>query len=321
MIRFHSGRVQVAVLVIAALVALSGTAMADQQEGDGEKQIRVKKVMKQCEGDDCEGGKRIHKIMIDADGEIHEADGDDFTWVSDDGSKKVVVIKKCKGDDCADEQRIHKIMIGDDGEVHQMSGDDHVWISGGHGRHGNRFRFRTPHLGGGFLGVGLTELTNELRAHFGVPEDAGVMVASVVDDSPAAKAGLQAGDIITRVNGENVESGSGLARRIRKLDDGAVAGLEVWRDGKVETIDAAVEEHKAPEHVARAFAHNVSVDCDDEEDCNVFVHASDGLGDLCDGQDECEVKIECQGAGDCDCTVNGESADCEGLHKVHVGGD
>ena len=153
----------------------------------------------------------------------------------------------------------------------------------------------------------------DLRA-FGVPADEGVMVASVVDDSPAAKAGLTAGDIITGVNGESVESGKDLAARIRKLEDGANAGLEVWRDGGMQSIDTTVEERKAPARMARAFAHDFSFGCDDEDDCNVFISSADGLGDLCDGEDDCEVKIECKSEGDCSCTVNGEDADCDELH-------
>ena len=57
---------------------------------------------------------------------------------------------------------------------------------------------RTPDHSGKVLGVGLTDLTPELREHFGVGGDAGVMISRVVEDSPAAKAGLRVGDIIER---------------------------------------------------------------------------------------------------------------------------
>src|SRR5258708_4887988 len=60
----------------------------------------------------------------------------------------------------------------------------------------------------GYLGVELTELTPELRAHFGAPQDTGVMVARVVAGSPADKAGLKVGDIITSLDGKAVESSS-----------------------------------------------------------------------------------------------------------------
>src|SRR5262245_15606747 len=47
---------------------------------------------------------------------------------------------------------------------------------------------------GGFLGVQLIGITPELRQHYGVPKDAGVLVGAVEADSPAAKAGIQVGD-------------------------------------------------------------------------------------------------------------------------------
>src|ERR1700674_1056075 len=54
----------------------------------------------------------------------------------------------------------------------------------------------------GYLGVELSELTPELRAHFGAPESAGVMVARVAAGSPAEKGGLNVGDIITSLYGQ-----------------------------------------------------------------------------------------------------------------------
>ncbi|HEY0513278.1 MAG TPA: PDZ domain-containing protein, partial [Thermoanaerobaculia bacterium] len=58
----------------------------------------------------------------------------------------------------------------------------------------------------GYLGIGLTELTPELRTHFGVPEEAGVMVSKVEPGSPAEKAGIKVGDILTRVDGNAIKS-------------------------------------------------------------------------------------------------------------------
>ena len=43
-------------------------------------------------------------------------------------------------------------------------------------------------------------MTQELRAHYGAPKDAGVLVAGVESESPAAKAGIQVGDIVTRAD-------------------------------------------------------------------------------------------------------------------------
>src|SRR4029077_19784150 len=58
----------------------------------------------------------------------------------------------------------------------------------------------------GYLGIQLIEITPELRAHYGVARDAGVLVGGVEPDSPAAKAGIEVGDIITRDGGARLEA-------------------------------------------------------------------------------------------------------------------
>ena len=218
---------------------------------------------------------------------------------------------ECDGEDC--DQAKRAIVIGDGGELHEV-GEDFTWIGeGGHAVH-------RLHGGGAFLGVQLTELTNELRAHFGVPAGQGVMVAKVVDDSPAAKAGVQVGDVITAVDGETVENGAQLARRIRGHEDGATVALELWRDGKVEALSPTLETREmeiaslhggpGPHHLRR-----IEVRCEEgegEEDCEVSM----GHGDLedfdCGGADECAVRVECDEEG-CECTANGDVVDCETL--------
>lgn len=95
-----------------------------------------------------------------------------------------------------------------------------------------------------YLGVQLLDLTPELRAHFGVPEAAGVMISSVSQDSPAAEAGIQIGDIITAIDGEPVRRTFDLARRIRAHQEGDNVDLETWREGRVMNISVmlSVEE-------------------------------------------------------------------------------
>jgi membrane-associated protease RseP (regulator of RpoE activity) len=92
----------------------------------------------------------------------------------------------------------------------------------------------------GYLGVGLTELTSELRTHFGAPEEAGVMVSTVEAGSPAEKAGLKVGDIISEVDGKPVRSSWELSAKVRGYEEGEQAPLEVWRDGKVQNLTASI---------------------------------------------------------------------------------
>ena len=117
----------------------------------------------------------------------------------------------------------------------------------GAGDHPIEYRVLGKPVPRGYLGVGLTDLTPELRAHFGVPQESGVMVSKVDAGSPADKAGLRVGDILTAYDGKPVASSFDLRQRIRGADDGAAAPLEVWRGGKVQTLTANLEKRDRPE--------------------------------------------------------------------------
>ena len=221
-----------------------------------------------------------------------------------DGGEKIIVkkfvLEDCEGDEC-DEASAHRVVVvGDDGEVREMVGKGTHWLGHGGPHHG------FAHHGGkgGFLGVATSELTPELRRHFGVPEEAGVLVAKVVDDSAAAAAGILVGDILTAVDGEELRSSGDLIRRIRQHEPGAAVDVELWRDGFVQTAGVTLGERRA------ARRHAMLHHCDaGDEDCLQIA----ALHDFdCGGEDPCEVRIECRDGG-CDCTVNGEAADCDSV--------
>lgn len=96
--------------------------------------------------------------------------------------------------------------------------------------------------GRGYLGVELVEITADLRKHFGADGKAGVLVGQVVTDSPAAKAGLEVGDLILSVDGQPVRWSGELGRVVRQKKQGDLARLEVMRDGRALTLDVAVAE-------------------------------------------------------------------------------
>jgi hypothetical protein len=99
----------------------------------------------------------------------------------------------------------------------------------------------------GYLGVGLTEMSPELRAHFGAPEDAGVMVSSVEDGSPADKAGVKVGDIIAALDGKDVKSSWDIRSQVRELKEGEQVPITVYRDGKAQNLSAAIAMRERPE--------------------------------------------------------------------------
>ena len=85
------------------------------------------------------------------------------------------------------------------------------------------------------IGVSTTSLTKQLADFFGVTDGKGVLVTSVEPDSPAAKAGLKAGDVITAIDGEKIEGAGDLARGINKQKDGDVS-LTIVRDKNQQTL-------------------------------------------------------------------------------------
>ena len=102
-------------------------------------------------------------------------------------------------------------------------------------------------MGGGFIGVRPIEMTPELRQHFGAPKDAGILVGSVEPDGPAAKAGVQVGDIVTRVDGDRIDSVRGLVRTVRHKKDGDKVTVEVLRDRAAKSLTVVVVERKDQE--------------------------------------------------------------------------
>lgn len=90
----------------------------------------------------------------------------------------------------------------------------------------------------GMLGVGVQELTGDLAQYFGVEE--GLLVNAVRPDSPAAKAGLKAGDVITQVDGTQVDDTAELRRRLRDTDAPEIT-LGIVRDKKPLSLKATLE--------------------------------------------------------------------------------
>jgi S1-C subfamily serine protease len=104
---------------------------------------------------------------------------------------------------------------------------------------GGNFSFAFPgHDGRGRLGVSVEELTPQLATYFGAKD--GVLVASVSEESPASRAGLKAGDVITKVNNEPVRSRDDLLRLLRDVKDGDVT-IGIVRDRKESTVTAKIE--------------------------------------------------------------------------------
>ena len=92
----------------------------------------------------------------------------------------------------------------------------------------------------GWLGVGIQPVTADLAKSFGRAETTGVLVASVSEGSPAERAGLKSGDIITEYDGRKVERSSDLPRAVAGTPVGREVRLSVVRDGMPMTLTAKI---------------------------------------------------------------------------------
>ena len=181
-----------------------------------------------------------------------------------------------------DEERTVRVMVLGDGQVEVLEDAEEarVWAVKLAASAQEKAREMTNrvrptlalHWGGAYLGVELVNLNEPLRAHFGVPEGSGVLVSNVVDDSPAARAGVQVGDIVTRFDGEDVTSSRKLTTMVRRAEAGDPADLEIWRDGKVETVSTTLDERPQPQvQPGSRFFFRGREDLDGDGELDVFV--------------------------------------------------
>lgn len=99
-------------------------------------------------------------------------------------------------------------------------------------------------LGNRRIGVSTQTLSKQLAEYFGV-KDGGILITSVTENSPAAKAGLKAGDVITAIDGEKVSSSGDITRALNKKETGEVS-LTVIRDKNMRTVTLTPEKSEHP---------------------------------------------------------------------------
>jgi serine protease Do len=104
----------------------------------------------------------------------------------------------------------------------------------------------------GWLGVQIQGVTPDIAESLDRTDTDGAIVARVQPESPAASAGLQAGDVIVAVNGEPVGEVRDLTRMIADIDAGEIAKLTVWRDGQPIELMATIGQTAPPKEVASA---------------------------------------------------------------------
>jgi serine protease Do len=93
---------------------------------------------------------------------------------------------------------------------------------------------------GSFLGVGIQEIDSNRAKALKLPEEAGVEVTRIAPDSPAEKAGIKIGDVVTQYNGQRVEGMDQFSRMVRETPAGRDVKIGIIRNGAPQTITAKI---------------------------------------------------------------------------------
>jgi S1-C subfamily serine protease/polyhydroxyalkanoate synthesis regulator phasin len=94
----------------------------------------------------------------------------------------------------------------------------------------------------GYMGVNLQDLNDQLESYFGVKN--GVLISEVIKDSPAEKAGIKAGDVVTKFDGEKIKDASDLQEAVREHKPGDKVDVVVVRNRKEQTINVELGKSK-----------------------------------------------------------------------------
>jgi serine protease Do len=100
---------------------------------------------------------------------------------------------------------------------------------------------KTGTVSRGYIGAMIQEVTPDLAKSFKLPDAKGVLIAQVTPDGPADKAGLKQGDVIVKLNGEEIPDISPFRNKISMMPPGTVIKLDVIRDGSPKTFSVKIE--------------------------------------------------------------------------------
>jgi serine protease Do len=122
----------------------------------------------------------------------------------------------------------------------------------------------------GFLGVGIQDVNRDIADSVGLKSARGALVTEPSAGGPADKAGIKSGDVIVKVDGDEIQDALDLSRTIAAKDPGTAVKIDLWRSGKEESVEvtldtlddtkvAAVEEPAQPETPAAPAPSSVGI--------------------------------------------------------------
>lgn len=117
----------------------------------------------------------------------------------------------------------------------------------------------------GYLGVGLQPLDENIAESLGLPKDRGEIVRSVQPNEPAARAGIQQGDVILRVGGRDVNPDQTVSYLIANTPVGSRVPLEIIRGGKRQTLTVAVGQRPTEEELAKQLGGDTEQGTDSDQ--------------------------------------------------------
>ena len=96
----------------------------------------------------------------------------------------------------------------------------------------------------GYLGVSAQDLTNDLSKAFGIKANRGAIITQVSKGSPADLAGISTGDVVVKINNEDVQNASAMRNKIGLLKLNSIITMEINRKGKIITTKVKITEPK-----------------------------------------------------------------------------
>ncbi|HEX8670011.1 MAG TPA: Do family serine endopeptidase [Allosphingosinicella sp.] len=103
----------------------------------------------------------------------------------------------------------------------------------------------------GYIGVSLQQLDEDIAESLGIPKNQGELIRSVTPGGPAARAGIEQGDVVVSVNGQPVTPDQSLAYLVSRQPVGSRIPLEVIRNGQRRSVTIAVAERPTDEELSR----------------------------------------------------------------------
>jgi len=103
----------------------------------------------------------------------------------------------------------------------------------------------------GYIGASIQALSDEMADSFGLAGRTGAVVADVVPGGPAQKAGVLSGDVVVGVNGHPIASYTEMTREVAKVPAGGLARLDIFRNGKEQSIDVHTGLRPSEEQLAQ----------------------------------------------------------------------